>query len=119
LAPKGSDFSLFLRAYWQKSEAIEGSRTPPAALTNFAMSAYGSLQTLVRTLSMSALRGTADISDVRSSVRFGSLADITARSRHVRFTPIADIRQCRGDVREVPLADIAVLRGTARKPLYR
>jgi hypothetical protein len=28
-APKGEDFSLFMRAYWPKVEAIDGSWTPP------------------------------------------------------------------------------------------
>ena len=31
-APKGSDFSLFLRAYWPKTPIIDGSWTPPAAM---------------------------------------------------------------------------------------
>ena len=29
-APKGSDFSLFMRAYWPKVEITDGSWTPPA-----------------------------------------------------------------------------------------
>jgi hypothetical protein len=29
-APKSGDFSLFLRAYWPKTEIIDGSWTPPA-----------------------------------------------------------------------------------------
>jgi hypothetical protein len=29
-APKGADFSLFLRAYWPKTAIIDGSWTPPA-----------------------------------------------------------------------------------------
>jgi hypothetical protein len=28
-APKGEDFSLFMRAYWPKIAAIDGSWTPP------------------------------------------------------------------------------------------
>ena len=31
-APKGSDFSLFLRAYWPKTPIIDGSWTPPAVM---------------------------------------------------------------------------------------
>jgi hypothetical protein len=30
-APKGEDFSLFVRAYWPKAEVMDGSWTPPAA----------------------------------------------------------------------------------------
>ncbi|HYC25616.1 MAG TPA: DUF1254 domain-containing protein, partial [Roseiarcus sp.] len=29
-APKGADFSLFMRAYWPKAEIVDGSWTPPA-----------------------------------------------------------------------------------------
>jgi hypothetical protein len=29
-APKGADFSLFMRAYWPKTPVIDGSWTPPA-----------------------------------------------------------------------------------------
>jgi len=29
-APKDADFSLFMRAYWPKTEVIDGSWTPPA-----------------------------------------------------------------------------------------
>jgi hypothetical protein len=29
-APKGADFSLFMRAYWPKTEIVDGSWTPPA-----------------------------------------------------------------------------------------
>jgi hypothetical protein len=28
-APRGADFSLFMRAYWPKAEVIDGSWTPP------------------------------------------------------------------------------------------
>jgi hypothetical protein len=31
-APRGSDFSLFLRAYWPKTAIIDGSWTPPAVM---------------------------------------------------------------------------------------
>jgi hypothetical protein len=31
-APKGSDFSLYLRAYWPKTAIIDGSWTPPAVM---------------------------------------------------------------------------------------
>jgi hypothetical protein len=31
-APKGADFSLFMRAYWPKATALDGSWTPPAVL---------------------------------------------------------------------------------------
>lgn len=29
-SPKGEDFSLFMRAYWPKPAALDGSWTPPA-----------------------------------------------------------------------------------------
>jgi hypothetical protein len=29
-APRGEDFSLFMRAYWPKAAALDGSWTPPA-----------------------------------------------------------------------------------------
>jgi hypothetical protein len=29
-APQGEDFSLFMRAYWPKPAALDGSWTPPA-----------------------------------------------------------------------------------------
>jgi hypothetical protein len=29
-APKNTDFSLFMRAYWPKTAVIDGSWTPPA-----------------------------------------------------------------------------------------
>jgi hypothetical protein len=32
-APKGEDFSLFMRAYWPKAAALDGSWTPPAVQT--------------------------------------------------------------------------------------
>ena len=32
-APKGEDFSLFMRAYWPKPAALDGSWTPPAVTT--------------------------------------------------------------------------------------
>jgi hypothetical protein len=31
-APKGADFSLFMRAYWPKTAIIDGSWTPPAVV---------------------------------------------------------------------------------------
>ena len=31
-APKGGDFSLYVRAYWPKTAVTEGSWTPPAVL---------------------------------------------------------------------------------------
>lgn len=31
-APKGSDFTLYIRAYWPKSEVMDGSWTPPAVV---------------------------------------------------------------------------------------
>ncbi|HXW50134.1 MAG TPA: DUF1214 domain-containing protein [Xanthobacteraceae bacterium] len=31
-APKGADFSLYIRAYWPKTPVIDGSCTPPAVL---------------------------------------------------------------------------------------
>ena len=31
-APKGGDFSLYVRAYWPKTEIIDGSWTPPAVV---------------------------------------------------------------------------------------
>jgi hypothetical protein len=31
-APKGADFSLFMRAYWPKAAALDGSWTPPAVI---------------------------------------------------------------------------------------
>ena len=31
-APKGADFSLYVRAYWPKTPVIDGSWTPPAVL---------------------------------------------------------------------------------------
>jgi len=31
-APKGADFSLYIRAYWPKTPVIDGSWTPPAVL---------------------------------------------------------------------------------------
>src|SRR5262249_24767187 len=31
-APKDADFSLFMRAYWPKTEIIDGSWTPPAVV---------------------------------------------------------------------------------------
>jgi hypothetical protein len=31
-APKGEDFSLFMRAYWPKPAALDGSWTPPAVI---------------------------------------------------------------------------------------
>jgi hypothetical protein len=29
-APKGADFSLYIRAYWPKTPVVDGSWTPPA-----------------------------------------------------------------------------------------
>jgi hypothetical protein len=31
-SPKGADFSLFMRAYWPKAAALDGSWTPPAVV---------------------------------------------------------------------------------------
>ena len=31
-APKGGDFSLYVRAYWPKPAVIDGSWTPPAVV---------------------------------------------------------------------------------------
>jgi hypothetical protein len=31
-APKGADFSLFMRAYWPKAAVLDGSWTPPAVV---------------------------------------------------------------------------------------
>ena len=31
-SPKGADFSLYLRAYWPRTEIIDGSWTPPAEM---------------------------------------------------------------------------------------
>jgi hypothetical protein len=31
-SPKGSDFSLYMRAYWPKTAIIDGSWTPPAVM---------------------------------------------------------------------------------------
>lgn len=33
-APKNADFSLYVRAYWPKTEAMDGSWTPPAVMAN-------------------------------------------------------------------------------------
>jgi hypothetical protein len=33
-SPKGEDFSLFMRAYWPKPAAIDGSWTPPAVVAS-------------------------------------------------------------------------------------
>jgi len=53
------------------------------------MSAFGTYQTLISTLGMSALRGKADIAHLRSNVRHGSKCEKRVPSSHVRSEAVS------------------------------